>query len=394
MAPDARCNSMNETSKRKIAHLDMDAFFAAVEQLDCPKYRGKPVIVGGLGPRGVVATASYEAREYGVKSAMPMAKARRLCPQAIYLAPRFSRYQEVSARILEILRSYTPVVETISLDEAFFDLTESEAAFGPAEEIVAEVKHRVYTKTTLTCSVGLAHNRFLAKLASEFSKPDGLKIIRVKEVQTFLDPLSVESIWGVGKVTGRRLKSLGLQTVQDLRQAPIELLVRELGAIGRTLFRLARGEDDTPVQPTRESRSLSREVTLSVDLYEKAEMERFLRQFAREVAAELRHKRLLGKTVRVKVRFSNFETITRQISLSAGTDSTLLIEGLVLDLFRRRVSLGNRGVRLIGAGVSGLSESTARQLPLFSANESILDRTVDRLTQQYGEDVVWRGREI
>jgi DNA polymerase-4 len=385
---------MNETSKRKIAHLDMDAFFAAVEQLDCPKYRGKPVIVGGLGPRGVVATASYEAREYGVKSAMPMAKARRLCPQAIYLAPRFSRYQEVSARILEILRSYTPVVETISLDEAFFDLTESEAAFGPAEEIVAEVKHRVYTKTTLTCSVGLAHNRFLAKLASEFSKPDGLKIIRVKEVQTFLDPLSVESIWGVGKVTGRRLKSLGLQTVQDLRQAPIELLVRELGAIGRTLFRLARGEDDTPVQPTRESRSLSREVTLSVDLYEKAEMERFLRQFAREVAAELRHKRLLGKTVRVKVRFSNFETITRQISLSAGTDSTLLIEGLVLDLFRRRVSLGNRGVRLIGAGVSGLSESTARQLPLFSANESILDRTVDRLTQQYGEDVVWRGREI
>lgn len=394
MAPDARCNSMNETSKRKIAHLDMDAFFAAVEQLDCPNYRGKPVIVGGLGPRGVVATASYEAREYGVRSAMPMAKARRLCPQAIYLAPRFSRYQEVSARILEILRSYTPVVETISLDEAFFDLTESEAAFGPAEEIVAEVKHRVYTKTTLTCSVGLAHNRFLAKLASEFSKPDGLKIIRVKEVQTFLDPLSVESIWGVGKVTGRRLKSLGLQTVQDLRQAPIELLVRELGAIGRTLFRLARGEDDTPVQPTRESRSLSREVTLSVDLYEKAEMERFLRQFAREVAAELRHKRLLGKTVRVKVRFSNFETITRQVSLSAGTDSTLLIEGLVLDLFRRRVSLGNRGVRLIGAGVSGLSESTARQLPLFSANESILDRTVDRLTQQYGEDVVWRGREI
>jgi len=385
---------MNETSKRKIAHLDMDAFFAAVEQLDCPNYRGKPVIVGGLGPRGVVATASYEAREYGVRSAMPMAKARRLCPQAIYLAPRFSRYQEVSARILEILRSYTPVVETISLDEAFFDLTESEAAFGPAEEIVAEVKHRVYTKTTLTCSVGLAHNRFLAKLASEFSKPDGLKIIRVKEVQTFLDPLSVESIWGVGKVTGRRLKSLGLQTVQDLRQAPIELLVRELGAIGRTLFRLARGEDDTPVQPTRESRSLSREVTLSVDLYEKAEMERFLRQFAREVAAELRHKRLLGKTVRVKVRFSNFETITRQVSLSAGTDSTLLIEGLVLDLFRRRVSLGNRGVRLIGAGVSGLSESTARQLPLFSANESILDRTVDRLTQQYGEDVVWRGREI
>ena len=383
---------MNE--ERKIAHLDMDAFFAAVEQLDCPNYRGKPVIVGGLGPRGVVATASYEAREYGVRSAMPMAKARRLCPQAIYLAPRFSRYQEISARILKILQDYTPVVEMISLDEAFFDLTESETAFGPAENLVVEVKRRVYTETTLTCSVGLAHNRFLAKLASELSKPDGLKIIRVNETQTILDPLPVEAIWGVGKVTGRRLKNLGLQTVQDLRQAPIELLVRELGSIGRTLFHLARGEDETPVQPTRESRSLSREVTLSVDLYEKAEMERFLRQFAREVAAELRHKHLLGKTVRVKVRFSNFETITRQVSLSAGTDSTLLIEGLVLDLFRRRVSLGNRGVRLIGAGVSGLSENTARQLSLFSANESILDHTVDRLTQQYGEDVVWRGREI
>ena len=385
---------MTETVQRKIAHLDMDAFFAAIEQLDCADYCGKAVIVGGLGPRGVVATASYEAREYGVRSAMPMAKARRLCPQAIYLEPRFSRYQEISVRILEILKYYTPLVETISLDEAFFDLTDSQTAFGPAEEIVSEVKERVHTETSLTCSVGLAPNRFLAKLASELSKPDGLKIIQTDQVQAILDPLPVEAIWGVGKVTARRLKSLGFSTIQELRQAPLELLVREFGANGRTLFRLARGEDDTPVQPARESRSISREVTLPVDLYERAEMERFLRQFAREVAAELRQKHLLGKTVRIKVRFANFQTLTRQVSLGTGTDSTLLIEGLVLDLFRQRVSLEDRGVRLIGAGVSGLSESTVRQLPLFGVEESTLDRTVDRLTQQYGEGVVWRGREI
>jgi DNA polymerase-4 len=385
---------MNEGWKRKIAHLDMDAFFAAVEQLDHPPYRGRPVIVGGLGPRGVVATASYEAREYGVRSAMPMAKARRLCPQAIYVAPRFSRYQEISVRILEILNSYTPLVETVSLDEAFFDLTESEVAFGSAEGLVAEVKRRVYTETTLTCSVGLAPNRFLAKLASEISKPDGLKIIRPNEVQAILDPLPVEAIWGVGKVTAERLKSFGLERVEDLRGASLEFLVREFGSIGRTLFRLARGEDDTPVQPARESRSISREVTFPVDLHEKAKMERLLRQFAREVASELRRKRLLGKTVRIKVRFSNFDTVTRQISLSIGTDSTLLIEGLVVDLFRHRVPFENRGVRLIGAGVSGLSEGTARQLPLFNGSELALDRTVDRLTQRYGEDIVWRGRKV
>ncbi len=378
---------------RKIAHLDMDAFFAAVEQLDHPAYRGRPVIVGGLGPRGVVSTASYEARKYGVGSAMPMAKARKLCQDGIYLSPRFSRYQEISAQVREILYAYTPLVETISLDEAFLDLTGSERVFGPAEEIVVEIKRRVRDRTKLTCSVGLASNRFLAKLASELNKPDGLVVIEPQQVQGLLDPLSVGMIWGVGKVTERRLRGRGFLRIRDLREAPLELLVGEFGATGRTLYRLARGEDDTPVQPSREAKSVSREVTFPQDIREMAKIENLLRRLAREVAAQLRQEKLQGKTVRIKVRFPDFQTITRQVSVGVGTDSTHIIEGLAVDLFRRRVSLKGRGVRLLGVGVGRLSEANTRQLSLFDKEETFLEGTLDELSAQYGEGIVRRGDE-
>lgn len=284
------------------------------------------------------------------------------------------------------------MVETVSLDEAFFDLTGSEEIFGPAEEIVAAIKQRVYEKTQLTCSVGLAPNRFLAKLASELKKPDGLMIITSEQVQGILDPLPVERIWGVGKVTERRLRSLGFSVIRDLRQAPLELLVREFGAAGRALSRLARGEDDTSVQPVHEAHSISREITLPEDLYETTEAEKLLRRLVQEVATELRRKKIVGKTIRIKVRFPNFETITRQVSIETATDSTLLIEGLALDLFRRRVYLGGRGMRLIGVGVSSLlSVASVRQLSLFEEDEASLDRILDRLSSQYGEGVVRRG---
>jgi len=362
---------------RMIAHLDMDAFFAAVEQLDCPEYRGKPVIVGGLGPRGVVSTASYEARTYGVGSAMPMAKARRLCPNGIYLPPRFQRYQDISTQVRTVLHAYTSIVEGISLDEFFFDLTGSDNAFGSAEDIVVEVKRRVHETTGLTCSVGLAPNRFLAKLGSELCKPDGLMVIRDEQIQRILDPLPVRTIWGVGKVTEQRLRGLGFTTIRELREAPCDLLARKLGSVGRTLHQLARGKDDTPVRPSRETKSISREVTFPQDIHDEMEIEHTLCRLAKEVAAELRGKNLLGKAVRIKIRFPDFQTITRQVRLDIGTDSPSFIESCALDLFRCRVDLENRGVRLLGVGVGQLRKVHVRQLPLFDERETGLKRTVD-----------------
>ncbi len=359
----------SEKPLHRIAHVDMDAFFAAVEQLDHPAYRRRPVIVGGLGPRGVVATASYEARRHGVASAMPMSRARSLCPNGIYLEPRFDRYREISQMVREILLAYTPLVEFVSLDEAFLDLTESEGTLGPAPGIVAKIKDRIHDRTCLTCSIGLAPNRFLAKLASEMKKPDGLMVIEPGEVQALLDPLPVGRIWGVGKVTARRLEGLGLRTIFDLRRSPLELLVREFGISGKTLYHLARGEDDTPVRPSREAHSISREVTLPEDLYTHRAIEDHLQLLAHAVADELRDERLLGKMVRIKIRFADFQTATRQASLTAATDSSYLIEAMAVQLFRRRISLAGRGVRLIGVGVGRLSEARAQQLPLFDNEE-------------------------
>ena len=379
-----------EKEKRKIGHLDMDAFFAAVEQLDNPAYRGKPVIVGGLGPRGVVATASYEARAFGVRSAMPMAKARKLCPHAIFLSPRGHRYAEISRHVRSIISNYTPIVEPVSLDEAFFDLTGSERVFGPAEEIVRKIKAQVQQETGLTCSVGLAPNRFLAKIASELKKPNGLMIIPLDRVQEILDPLPVGKVSGVGKVTARKLHGLGIHTVKDLRETPLELLVREFGTYGKTLYQLSRGVDDTPVRPQREAKSVSREVTFPQDIYTLEEMERIIRHLARAVAAELRRDHLLGKTVRIKVRFPDFRTITRQVQMEAPTDSTYLIEESAVGLLRRRVEFHGDGVRLLGVGVGSLSEATARQLPLFGDKQADLDAALDQLTVRFGAAIVRR----
>ena len=355
---------MDASSERWIGHLDMDAFFAAVEQLDEPKLRGKPVIVGGLGPRGVVATASYEARRYGVHSAMPMAVARKRCPDGAFVAPHFERYCEISARVREILLRVSPVIETVSLDEAFFDVSEHGAA---AMSVALAAKQAVQRETGLTCSVGVAPNRFLAKMASDLSKPDGFLVIRPEQVREILDPLPIGKMWGVGDVTERRLRGLGLLRIADVRTAPVELLEREFGRMGVRLHELARGEDDTPIALESESVSMSREVTYAVDLLRAEEIEDEVRRLARHVAGQLRAASMLCRTVRIKIRYPDFRTITRQVKVPVATDSEGLIETLAVHLLRQRAELDERGVRLLGVGVSRLGAAVARQLSLFDS---------------------------
>ncbi len=355
---------MDAPGERWIGHLDMDAFFAAVEQLDQPAYRGKPVIVGGLGPRGVVSTASYEARRYGVHSAMPTALARKRCPDGVFLPGRFERYHEISQRVREILLHASPVLETVSLDEAFFDLSEHGAA---GIEVARAAKAEVGRETRLTCSVGVAPNRFLAKMGSDLSKPDGFLVIHPEQVRELLDPLPIGKLWGVGEVTERRLRGLGILRIADLRTAPVDLLEREFGRMGSRLHQLARGEDDTPIGGESASVSMSREVTYPVDLVHVEEIEDEVRRLARHVADQLRAESMLCRTVRVKIRYPDFRTITRQVRVVVSTDSESLIEALAVHLLRQRTVLDERGVRLLGVGVSGLVPATARQLSLFDA---------------------------
>jgi len=350
---------------RWIGHLDMDAFFAAVEQLDHPEYRGRPVIVGGLGPRGVVSTASYEARPYGVHSALPTAVARRLCPDGVYVAPRFIRYREISDHVRTILKRFCSTIETISLDEAFFDLSDRGPGFEAVYQTAKMIKRDVQAETKLTCSVGLAPNRFLAKLGSEMDKPDGFMVIDPDQIQEILDPLSVGQIWGVGKVTAKRLTSLGFLRVRDLRLAPTDLLVRELGPAGRRLQQLAMGIDDTPLSGEVDSKSISRETTYAFDVNDLEEMECEVRRLARHVARSLRAENLVCRVVRIKVRYPNFKTITRQTQLGVGTDAPEVIESVALELLRNRVPLDEGGIRLLGVGLGSIVESLARQLPLF-----------------------------
>ncbi len=353
------------SSERRIGHLDMDAFFAAAEQLDQPTYRGRPVIVGGLGLRGVVATASYEARVFGIHSAMPMAVARRHCPDGVYVSPRFGRYKELSERMRSVLRAVSPVIETISLDEAFFDVSQHGTDHSVLEELAESIKCDVRRETGLNCSIGIAANRFLAKLGSELDKPDGLVVIDPESVQALLDPLPIATLWGVGHVTERRLQSLGLLRVGDLRRVPMDLITREFGSSGRRLQELASGIDDTPLAREAESKSISRESTFSFDVTDPSEIAEHVTDLARDVAGQLRRELLLCRTVRVKVRYPDFRTITRQARLGVATDSVHLITALAGHLLRDRVLLDDRGIRLIGVGVGNLLQTDARQLSLF-----------------------------
>lgn len=368
---------------RWILHADMDAFFASVEQLDHPELRGRPVVVGGLGTRGVVSTASYEARAFGVHSAIPMSKARKLCPHAAFLAPRFARYEELAGAVRGILGSYSPSVEPLSLDEAFVDLTGTERLHGPAETTAQAIRRRIQTEIGLPCSVGLAPNKLLAKLASDAAKPGGVHVVREEDVDGFLSPLPVDRLWGIGPQTAKKLAERGIHTVGDLRQMDASLLHSWFGpASGPQLWGLSRGLDDSPVVPSREARSISQEVTYPEDLVQEGDVRRDLRRLALAVAARLGEEGLLATTVRIKIRWSSFATRTRQVRLPEPTDHPVLIADEAVALLDRGGIQASSGVRLLGVGLAGLVAATFRPGHLFA--ESGVTEGFQRFCSRHG----------
>jgi DNA polymerase IV len=344
-------------SMRRIVHLDMDAFYASVEQRDRPELRARPVAVGGSPQgRGVVAAASYEARRYGVRSAMPMARAVRLCPELAVVPPDFSKYNAVSAQVMEILRSCTDLVEPLSLDEAYLDVTENRWGLAYASSVARELKSQILERTGLTASAGVAPNKFLAKIASAWRKPDGLTVISPERMESFLVALPVDALWGVGPVTARRLRRLGIVRVLDLRKFDAALLHRELGSLADWLLQLAHGADPRPVVPHRAAKSASSETTYAQDLQEIDAIRSELARLAYETAQWLEGRHLMGRTVTIKVRYADFTTVTRSHTLSQPTSDADVISSWAAELLRR-THAGQRPVRLLGARVSNLVES-------------------------------------
>ena len=378
---------------RFIVHIDMDAFFASVEKLDNPDLKDKPVIVGGLGKRGVVATASYEARRYGVKSAMPILKARKLCPDGIYLPPRFERYREISKKIQQILLSHTPKIEPISLDEAFLDLTETVDSFDLAVAKAAKIQIEIKEKLGLTCSVGVAPNKFLAKLASDMRKPNGFTVIRKEEIEDVLRDLPISRMWGVGRVTEEKLNDMGVKTIGDLKKIPKSRLKDAFGKQGENLYRLARGIDESPVEPYHPVKSISQEMTFDEDIKDSEKIKLYIARLSEEVGEVLRKKGLRARTVKIKVRLSDFTTITRQLSFDIPTSSTEMIRSLARKLFEEKVA-GNKKVRLIGVGVSNLTGKKEGQLYLFPKAEEKLEKIdylLDMIRERFGKNSIRRG---
>jgi DNA polymerase IV len=344
---------------RRIIHVDMDAFYASVEQRDDPTLRGKPVAVGGQpGARGVVAASSYEARAFGVRSAMPMARAVRLCPDLVIVRPDFQRYRAASQRILEIFRSCTPLVEPLSLDEAYLDVTVNRWGEPLATPVAKRLKQRIREETRLTASAGVAPNKFLAKIASGWQKPDGLTVISPGRVEAFLQQLPVDALWGVGPVTAGKLRKIGIERLVEVRAADPDLLRRAVGGLADALRRLALGDDPRPVVPDRPSKSSSSENTYNEDLLALDAIRAEIERMARQTAAWLARKELLARTVTIKVRYANFTTVTRSHTAAAPTRDPGEIVRRALTLLER-TEAGRRPIRLLGAGVHGLAQSDA-----------------------------------
>jgi DNA polymerase-4 len=345
---------------RRVVHLDMDAFYASVEQRDQPELRGKPVAVGGRPQaRGVVAAASYEARAFGVRSAMPMARALRLCPELMIVSPDFERYRRVSSQVMAILRACTPLVEPLSLDEAYLDVTENAWGEEFGSRVARRLKQQIVEQTGLTASAGVAPNKFLAKIASGYRKPDGLTVISPERVESFLQELPVEALWGVGPVTARKLRGLGIERLVQIRTADVQLLRDTVGSIADWLRQLSQGDDPRPVVPDRESKSSSTENTYAHDLVDADAIRAELDRMARENADWLTRRRLAARTVTIKVRYSDFKTVTRSHTLSRPTADADLIASWAVEL-AARTQAGMKAVRLLGVRVQGLVEQAAR----------------------------------
>lgn len=346
---------MKATETRKIIHIDMDAFYASVEQRDFPEYRGKPVIVGGSPEgRGVVAAASYEVRKFGVHSAMPAAKAVRLCPQAIFVKPRFDVYREASRQIREIFSQFTDLVEPLSLDEAYLDVTENHLNVPSATLIAQEIRKRIKEKTNLTASAGVAYNKFLAKVASDINKPDGIAVITPDKAEAFLEELQIRAFHGIGEATEKKMKKLGIASGKDLKAWDEIDLVEHFGKVGRHYYRIVRGIDNRQVKTHRIRKSIGKERTFSEDIDDLGWVNNFLDELSEKIADSMENKNAAGKTVTLKVRYDDFETITRSNSYSYYINNAAAIAESAKMLLEQ-TEVGDRKVRLLGITLSNLN---------------------------------------
>jgi DNA polymerase IV len=378
-----------------ILHVDMDAFYASVEQRDHAELRGKPVIVGGVHGRGVVCAASYEARKFGVKSAMPISTARRLCPQGVFIPVRMRHYAEISRQIRAIFFSFTPLVEPLSLDEAFLDVHGCEGLFGPAPEIGRQINQRIRAETGLVASVGVAANKYLAKLASDYGKPDGFVVLPPDKVTEFLSPLPVSRIWGVGAKGEKRLHDMGIHTIGQIVAMPEKTLSDRFGEMGRHIWRLANGQDDRTVVPDREAKSVSTETTFAEDIGDCTILRVCLLDLVDHLAFRLRQERIWARTIEVKIRSSDFRTATRSTTLAMATNLTNVIWKAAVDLFERSLTSELLPVRLLGVGATKLTRGPIVQGNLFDDHshqrDSALDQTIDTIRAQFGNGSIQRG---
>ena len=382
-----------------IIHVDMDAFYASVEQRDRPELEGKPIIVGGSpDQRGVVAAANYAVRQFGVHSAMPSSTARRLCPHAIFLPAQLDYYAQISDQIREIFHRFTPLVEPLSLDEAFLDVSGSERLFGTAESVGRQIKESIRSELNLVASVGIAPNKFLAKIASDLEKPDGFVQVDARGVQAFLDPLPVGRLWGVGRQTSKVFQRLGVHTIGQLRALPLSVLTSHFGSHGEHLSKLAHAIDNRPVVPDREAKSISNETTFATDLDDQESLRAWLLELTEQVARRLRRHALRGRTVEIKVRFADFQTITRSRKLPEPTNSTQALWEQANALLSTRLPSDHLPIRLLGMGVTEIDRTGVTQQQLFDEadreRQDGLDEVGDQIRERYGSKALSRGSTL
>jgi len=382
---------------RRIMHIDLDAFFVSVEQALHPELKGKPVVVGGRPDRrGVVAAASYEARRFGIHAGMPLATASHLCPQTTFIEGSFPKYREASKRFMAILADFSPFLEPVSLDEAYLDVTGFESIHGSIHQMAMKIKQRIEDELGLCASVGIAGCKVAAKVASELSKPDGLLEVAIGKERSFLSPLPINKLPGVGKKTERILKGLGIHTVRELSKMPLSVLKSHFGASGELLHRYARGIDDREVESPGAAKSISRETTFGKDTRNVSLLKATLRYLGERVGADLRQRGKQARCVTMKLRYADFTTTTRRHTLSQTTDSDQAIFDIGLDLLKRELSIGKQPVRLIGIGVSNLVEGGRQQNMLDSSarRQEKLDKVIDRIRNRYGFTAIQTGRTL
>jgi len=382
---------------RRIMHIDLDAFFVSVEQVENPELKGKPVVVGGRPEgRSVVASASYEARAFGLHAGMPLTTASRLCPQAIFIQGSFPKYRDASQKFMTILADFSPYLEPLGLDEAYLDVTGFESIYGSIHQMAAKIKQRIKDELGLYASVGIAGCKVVAKVASELSKPDGLLEVAAGEERSFLAPLPIAKLPGIGRKTERRLNGLGINTIGELSIMPLSALKSHFGASGEVLHRYANGIDDREIEPPATAKSISRETTFSKDTRDHSLLKATLRYLGERVGADLRQRGKQARCITLKLRYADFTTITRRHTLSQASDSDQTIFDTGLGLLKKALSRERQPVRLIGIGVSNLVES-GRQLALLDSSaqrQEQLDRAIDRIRKKYGFTAIQTGRTL